>query len=307
MAISSILIFLFRYFWLVRAVNIFFSVIGLVDYCFGTILSEPYAQLSPVTSTWTPPNTHARPCLTHVLLLLQWTEVHLVPPACFPSLRRGQRLRPHPFASPWTAPWPPPYPSDRRRRRRKLVSRRHSLPPFSPLRSSPRGSEGGEACSAGDISGNATTSERDRLRHPSPHARHHLPWPPFLSAIRRRPHHLRWRRASPRPPISVAASPLVLPAAVAFSRGCSPDRGVGVGGGLFVLGLLMVFVCGLAHVGFVLGLNWDTRPKLSWWWSLGLTHGGRHGLELEPNPGMLMKGPMPPYAGHPHWPMPTSI
>ena len=59
-------------------------------------------------------NTHACPCLTHVLLLLQWTEVHLAPPACFPCLRRGQRLHPHPFVPPWTAPWPPPYPSDRR-------------------------------------------------------------------------------------------------------------------------------------------------------------------------------------------------
>ena len=49
-------------------------------------------------------NTHACPRLTRVLLLLQWTEVHLVPPACFPCLRRGQRLHPHPFAPPWTAP-----------------------------------------------------------------------------------------------------------------------------------------------------------------------------------------------------------
>ena len=48
---SQFWVFLFRYFYSVHAVNLFFSVIGLVDYCFGTILSELHAQLSPVTST----------------------------------------------------------------------------------------------------------------------------------------------------------------------------------------------------------------------------------------------------------------
>nr|CAN66618.1 hypothetical protein VITISV_028368 [Vitis vinifera] len=222
-----------------------------------------------------PKGTHARPCLTHVLFLLQWAEVHLVPPACFPRLRRGQRLRPHPFTSPWIAPRSPPYPSDRRRRRRKPVSRRHSLSPFSPSRSSSRCSEGGEACSAGGGSGNATTNERDRLRHLPPHTRHHLPWPSFLSAIRRRPRRLRRRRASPRSSISVAASPLVLSATATFSGGYSPGGGVGVGEGLFVLGLLMVFVFGLAHVGFCLGLELRHQGQAMmvmvpwaypWWW-----------------------------------------
>ena len=43
MTISSNLIFLFRYFCSVRTVNLFFYVIGLVDYCFGTFLSESHA------------------------------------------------------------------------------------------------------------------------------------------------------------------------------------------------------------------------------------------------------------------------
>ena len=43
MTIFSDLIFLFRYFCSVHTVNLFFYVIGLVDYCFGTFLSESHA------------------------------------------------------------------------------------------------------------------------------------------------------------------------------------------------------------------------------------------------------------------------
>ena len=120
MAIFSILGLFFRYFYSVHAVNLFFSVIGLVDYCFGTFLSEP----------------HARPCLTHVprmAVTLTYLPHHLfLPLIAIPDSTRTPKVALLHAWSPSKHAAPPRISLLRAPRRRGACSSHQPLPRRQP-------------------------------------------------------------------------------------------------------------------------------------------------------------------------------